>query len=95
MTMKLTSTLLLLAGVSGVLYLAAPPAFAADAGTIKIGALFSVTGPASFLGAPEEKTARMLVEKSTPRGASAAASWNWWSRTPGAAPRRRSPLPGN
>ena len=63
MTMKLTSTLLLLAGVSGVLYLAAPPAFAADAGTIKIGAIFSVTGPASFLGAPEEKTARMFVDK--------------------------------
>ena len=30
---------------------------------VKIGALFSVTGQASFLGAPEEKTAQMLVEK--------------------------------
>ena len=30
---------------------------------IKIGAIFSVTGRASFLGAPEEKTARMLIEK--------------------------------
>jgi branched-chain amino acid transport system substrate-binding protein len=30
--------------------------------TIKIGAIFSVTGPASFLGAPEAKTARMLVD---------------------------------
>jgi branched-chain amino acid transport system substrate-binding protein len=30
---------------------------------IKIGAIFAVTGPASFLGAPEEKTARMLVDK--------------------------------
>src|SRR6516165_4516679 len=30
---------------------------------VKIGALFSVTGPASFLGAPEEKTARMLIDK--------------------------------
>jgi len=30
---------------------------------IKIGALFSVTGPASFLGAPEEKTVQMLLEK--------------------------------
>jgi branched-chain amino acid transport system substrate-binding protein len=30
---------------------------------IKIGALFAVTGPASFLGAPEEKTAQMLVER--------------------------------
>ena len=31
--------------------------------TIKIGAIFSVTGPASFLGAPEGKTAKMLVDK--------------------------------
>ncbi|MGO8674423.1 MAG: ABC transporter substrate-binding protein [Limisphaerales bacterium] len=30
---------------------------------IKIGALFSVTGPASFLGAPEAKTARMVIDK--------------------------------
>jgi branched-chain amino acid transport system substrate-binding protein len=38
------------------------------AGTIKIGALFSVTGPASFLGAPESKTAKMLVEKINAEG---------------------------
>ena len=31
--------------------------------TIKIGALFAVTGPASFLGAPEAKTAEMAVEE--------------------------------
>ena len=36
---------------------------AAESKPIKIGALFSVTGPASFLGAPEEKTARMLVDE--------------------------------
>ncbi|MBN2507543.1 MAG: ABC transporter substrate-binding protein [Verrucomicrobia bacterium] len=30
---------------------------------IKIGALFSVTGPASFLGAPEARTVEMLVQK--------------------------------
>ena len=36
---------------------------AAELKPIKIGALFSVTGGASFLGAPEEKTARMVVEK--------------------------------
>ena len=35
---------------------------------IKIGAIFSVTGPASFLGAPEEKTAKMLVEKLNKEG---------------------------
>ncbi len=37
--------------------------FAQDAEPIKIGAIFSVTGPASFLGAPSEKTAQMLVEQ--------------------------------
>ncbi|MFH0921503.1 MAG: ABC transporter substrate-binding protein [Fibrobacterota bacterium] len=31
--------------------------------TLKIGAIFAVTGPASFLGAPEEKTARMFVDQ--------------------------------
>ncbi len=31
--------------------------------TIKIGAIFAVTGPASFLGAPESKTANMLVDE--------------------------------
>ncbi len=30
---------------------------------VRIGAIFSVTGPASFLGAPEEKTTRMVLEK--------------------------------
>ncbi len=35
----------------------------ADSPPIKVGAIFSVTGPASFLGAPEEKTAKMLVDK--------------------------------
>jgi branched-chain amino acid transport system substrate-binding protein len=31
--------------------------------TVKIGAVFSVTGPASYLGAPEARTAEMLVRK--------------------------------
>jgi len=30
---------------------------------VEIGALFAVTGPASFLGEPEEKTVKMLVER--------------------------------
>ena len=33
------------------------------AGTVKIGGLFSVTGPASFLGAPERNTAQMVVDE--------------------------------
>ncbi len=39
-----------------------------DADTITIGALFSVTGPASFLGAPEKKTAEMVVEEINAKG---------------------------
>jgi branched-chain amino acid transport system substrate-binding protein len=42
------------------------PGQAAD--TIKIGAIFSVTGPASFLGAPEAKTLEMLVEEANKKG---------------------------
>jgi branched-chain amino acid transport system substrate-binding protein len=38
----------------------APPVRAAD--PIRIGAIFSVTGPASFLGEPERNTAKMLEE---------------------------------
>ena len=34
----------------------------ADGDPIKIGAIFGVTGPAAYLGAPEEKTARMVVD---------------------------------
>jgi branched-chain amino acid transport system substrate-binding protein len=37
------------------------PAFAADA--IKIGAILSVTGPASFLGEPEKNTLIMLQDQ--------------------------------
>ena len=58
-------TLLLLTGIGALSALSfisgcapAPPVE-----PVKIGALFSVTGPASFLGAPEEKTVQMLVEK--------------------------------
>jgi branched-chain amino acid transport system substrate-binding protein len=38
------------------------------AGTIKVGAILSVTGPASFLGAPEAKTLEMLVEDINAKG---------------------------
>ena len=54
--------------VAGACWLATPLAVpcssaAEDTQPIKIGAIFSVTGPASFLGAPESKTAKMLVDK--------------------------------
>jgi branched-chain amino acid transport system substrate-binding protein len=45
-------------------------AFAAPQGgePIKIGAIFAVTGPAAFLGAPEDRTVRMLVDDINKRG---------------------------
>ncbi|MGE4498397.1 MAG: ABC transporter substrate-binding protein [Deferribacterales bacterium] len=43
-----------------VLLLASVTAFA---GTIKLGALFSVTGPAGYLGLPEKQTVEMLVDQ--------------------------------
>jgi branched-chain amino acid transport system substrate-binding protein len=51
------------ASLLGVLSAFQTASAANQAKPVKIGALFSVTGPASFLGAPEAKTARMLVEK--------------------------------
>jgi branched-chain amino acid transport system substrate-binding protein len=41
---------------------------ACASGTIKIGALFSVTGPASFLGEPEKKTLELLVKETNDKG---------------------------
>ena len=43
-------------------------ATAHSADTIKIGAIFGVTGPAAYLGAPEEKTARMVVDDMNKHG---------------------------
>lgn len=38
------------------------------AGTVRIGGLFAVTGPASFLGEPEKKTLEMLVKDLNDKG---------------------------
>ena len=43
-------------------------AFAQAAEPIKIGAILSVTGPASFLGAPEARTLEMLVAETNKKG---------------------------
>lgn len=43
--------------------LTAPLFSSAQAGTVKVGAIFAVTGPASFLGGPEARSAKMVVEK--------------------------------
>ncbi len=41
----------------------APVVSSVQAGTIKVGAIFAVTGGASFLGGPEARTAQMVVDK--------------------------------
>lgn len=50
-----------------LLALVAANSFAAQS-TIKIGALFSVTGPPSFLGEPERNSAKMVVDEINARG---------------------------
>jgi branched-chain amino acid transport system substrate-binding protein len=52
------------------LCLASGPLFAQGKASepIKIGAIFAVTGPASFLGAPEQKTVEMFVDKVNKEG---------------------------
>ncbi|MDT8335671.1 MAG: ABC transporter substrate-binding protein, partial [Desulfurivibrionaceae bacterium] len=59
---SLTIVAVLLAAVSFL-----PPA-AAQAETIKVGAILAVTGPASFLGGPEARTLEMLVEEVNAKG---------------------------
>jgi len=46
----------------------AVPVFAADANTIKIGAILAVTGPGANLGLPESKTLEMLVDDANAAG---------------------------
>jgi branched-chain amino acid transport system substrate-binding protein len=48
----------------GILVVLACLALVAGAGAqaVKIGAIFAITGPAAYLGAPEDKTARLYVE---------------------------------
>ena len=63
--MKKSITLLvLLVGIASIL-VAGPQE---EKGTLKIGAIFAVTGPASFLGAPEANTAKMIVEEINAKG---------------------------
>lgn len=54
-----------LAGFALAAGMSLTPALAQD---IKIGAVLSVTGPASFLGDPEEKTLKMYVEEINAKG---------------------------
>ncbi len=62
-TFMLAGTVLLLSlGPTGIGRAADSPA------PVRIGALFSISGPAAFLGAPEAKTARMLVDRINAQG---------------------------
>jgi branched-chain amino acid transport system substrate-binding protein len=49
-----------------IIALSVSPAMAA--GTIKVGAILAVTGPASFLGAPEARTLEMMVDDINAKG---------------------------
>jgi branched-chain amino acid transport system substrate-binding protein len=56
----------LFAATAVIIALLVAPALAAPA--IKVGAILAVTGPASFLGAPEAKTLEMVVEEINAKG---------------------------
>lgn len=58
--------LVMFCSTATILFCSATMALAS--GTIKIGGLFSVTGPASFLGEPEKKTLEMLVANLNAKG---------------------------
>jgi branched-chain amino acid transport system substrate-binding protein len=57
-----------LAAFAALAVAAGAPRASADDATIKVGALLSVTGPASFLGAPEARTLEMLTEQLNAKG---------------------------
>ncbi len=65
-----------------------PAASAQQGGPIKIGAIFSVTGPASFLGAPEAKTLEMMVEQINAAGGVAGRQIEVLVRDSGANPQK-------
>lgn len=57
---------ILLLAVTMVMFFSATAALAAP--SVRIGALFSITGPASFLGEPEKNTLEMLVKEINEKG---------------------------
>ncbi len=72
--------------VAALAALVAAPAGAEE--PIKIGALFAVTGPASFLGAPEARTLEMLVEELNARGGVAGRKVKLIVKDTGASPEK-------
>ncbi|MCP4751177.1 MAG: ABC transporter substrate-binding protein [Proteobacteria bacterium] len=65
---KLTPSIVAWLVIVLALVLVLPACEKKDKETYKIGAVFSVTGRASFLGDPEKKTAEMLVEQINKKG---------------------------
>jgi branched-chain amino acid transport system substrate-binding protein len=57
---------LVIASILCILMLAASPVLAAN--TIKVGAILAVTGPASFLGAPEARTLEIMRDEINKKG---------------------------
>ncbi len=66
----------------------APQQAAPAAAPIKVGAIFAVTGPASFLGAPEAKTVQMFVEKLNQSGGVLGRKVELLIRDSGASPEK-------
>ncbi len=66
----------------------AVPRARAEEKTIKIGAVLAVTGPASFLGAPEAKTLQMLVDDTNARGGLAGKKVELIIKDTGASPEK-------
>jgi branched-chain amino acid transport system substrate-binding protein len=72
--------------LAALVALAAAPAGAQE--PIKIGALLAVTGPASFLGAPEARTLEMLVEELNAKGGVAGRKVQLLVKDTGASPEK-------
>jgi len=64
--MKIRTVISVIVVVLGMMLLS--KAVAADKAPVKIGAILAVTGPAANLGAPEARTAQMMVEAINARG---------------------------
>jgi branched-chain amino acid transport system substrate-binding protein len=72
--------------VASLLVAWAAPARGAD--SVKVGALLAVTGPASFLGAPEARTLQMLVEEANAKGGVAGKKIELIIKDTGASPEK-------
>ena len=69
-----------------VMFMLAGPAAAGE--TIKVGALLSVTGPASFLGAPEARSLELLVAQLNAKGGVAGRQIKLVVKDTGASPEK-------